>query len=126
MRAFKISLNGKKLCVAGIGDEGVLSATVNWVAGVRGKRKGDGDLFLHVGGLAIPADVHVAWVAQRPLQVGDEIRLKVVETPVVDEPIAKSQQLDPSRQLKAKKHYVRMAAKELGWKIQTPPKRPTS
>jgi hypothetical protein len=126
MRAFKISLNGKKLCVAGIGDEGVLSATVNWVAGVRGKRKGDGDLFLHVGGLAIPADVHVAWVAQRPLQVGDEIRLKVVETPVVDKPIAKSQQLDPSRQLKAKKHYVRMAAKELGWKIQTPPKRPTS
>jgi hypothetical protein len=126
MRAFKVSLNGKKLCVAGIGDEGVLSATVNWVAGERGKSKGDGDLFLHVGGLVIPAEVHVAWVAQRPLQVGDEIRLRVVETPVADEPIAKSQQLDPSRQLKAKKHYVRMAAKELGWNIQARPKRATA
>jgi hypothetical protein len=126
MRAFKISVNGKKLCVAGIGDEGVLSAIVNWVAGVRGKSRGDGDLFLHVGGLVSPTNVHVAWATQKPLQIGDEIRIKVVETPVVDEPIEKGQRLDPARELKAKKRYVRTTAKELGWKIQARPKRPTS
>ena len=50
MRAFRIYLNGKKLCLAGIGDDGVLSAIVNWVATDR-----EGDLFLHVGGLLSPS-----------------------------------------------------------------------
>jgi hypothetical protein len=126
MRAFKISVNGKKLCVAGIGDEGVLSAIVDWVAGVRGKNRGDGNLSLHVGGLVNPTRVHVVWVAQKPLQVGDEIRVRVIETPTVDAPIEKSPQIDPADQLKAKKRYVRMAAKELGWRIETQPKRSTS
>jgi hypothetical protein len=46
MRAFQVGLNGKRLCLAGIGigNDGVLSCIVNWVA-----RAGKGDLFLQVG-----------------------------------------------------------------------------
>jgi len=80
MRAFKVSLNGKKLCVAGVGKRGVLSAIVSWVAGDRGE-----DLFLQVGGLA--NEEHIDWVKQKGLQVGDEIRIEVVESGSADDPV---------------------------------------
>lgn len=64
MRAFNVSLNGKKLCLAGVGEPGVLSAIVNWVAGDR-----EADMFIEVGGLA--NEEHVGWVNQKRLQVGD-------------------------------------------------------
>ncbi len=111
MRAFNVSLNGKKLCLAGVGERGVLSAIVNWVAGDRGA-----DMFMEVGGLA--NEEHVGWVNQKRLQVGDEIRVKIVNAGSADEPVRK-RRIHPAETLKAKKRYVRMMAKELGWKIQT-------
>jgi hypothetical protein len=111
MRAFKVSLNGKKLCLAGVGEPGVLSAIVNWVAGAgRGE-----DLFMEVGGLA--NEEHVAWIKQKHVRVGDEIRVKIVEAGSVDRPVQK-RRTHPAETLRAKKRYVRMMAKELGWKIQ--------
>ena len=121
MKAFRVSINGKKLCVAGIGDEGVLTTHVDWVAGVRGMKKGEGDLHLRIGGLISSTDTHVSWGVHH-LQVGDEIRIKIVEKPAVDEPTHKSERLNPATQLRAKKRHVRMVAKELGWKIVTPQK----
>lgn len=118
MRAFKVSLNGKKLCLAGVGDRGVLSSIVNWVAGDAGA-----DLFMEVGGLA--NEEHVAWINQKHLQVGDEIRVKIVEARSVDKPVEK-RRTHPAETLKAKKRYVRMMAKELGWKIQARPSRSIS
>jgi hypothetical protein len=113
MRAFDVSLNGKKLCSAGIGDDGVLSAIVNWVT-----RKGTGDLFLEVGGLVSTVDEHVKWVNQKPLQVGDTIQVTVVDAKSVDEPTRK-QRPSEAELLKARKRYVRKMAKQFGWKIQT-------
>jgi hypothetical protein len=84
MRAFEVYLNEKKLCLAGVGDDGVLSAMVNWVA-----RGGQGDLFMDVGGLLTHTELHVEWIKQRRLQVGDTVLVKVVETSSVDEPIEK-------------------------------------
>jgi hypothetical protein len=81
MLAFEISLNGKKLCVAGIGDHGVLVAGVDWV--VKGE---EGDLFLSVSGLVSPADEHVDWISQEQLKVDDEVRVRIVETTQPDEP----------------------------------------
>ncbi|HKW18279.1 MAG TPA: hypothetical protein VJO35_12300 [Terriglobales bacterium] len=81
MRAFEISLNGKTLCVAGIGEDGVLSAIVDWVT-----KPDHGDLFLDVGGLISPRDEHVQWVRQKPLEVNDEIQVRIIETAHVDEP----------------------------------------
>ena len=91
MRAFEISMNGKKLCVAGIGDDGVLSAIMNWVG-----KGGRGDLFLEVGGMITPSNQHVSWIPQKPLQVGDEIRIRVVEVDLVDEPVKKQEPKLPS------------------------------
>jgi hypothetical protein len=120
MRAFEVFLNGKKLCLAGIGDDGVLSAIVNWVVGDQ-----TADLFLEVGGLVSPVREHVKWVKQKPLRVGDEIRVKIVETSSTDRPI-KKHRIDPAKELRSQKRYVRMMAKNLGWTIQAQPKRKPS
>jgi hypothetical protein len=116
MRAFDIHLNDKKLCVAGIGDDGVLTTIVSWVTG-----RGRSDLFLHVGGIVNPANEHVAWTDQKPLHVGDRIQLEIIESASVDKP-KKKQRTHPAERLEAKKRYVREMAKQLGWKIQTRPK----
>lgn len=119
MRAFKVSLNGKSLCLAGVGERGVLSAIVNWVAGGNWLAD-DADLFMDVGGIA--NEVHVDWVSQKRLQVGDEVRVKIVDVESVDKPI-RERRTHPAETLNAKKRYVRRAAKELGWQIKTRPKR---
>jgi len=111
MRAFDISINEKKLCLAGVGERGVLSAIVNWVAGNHGA-----DFFREVGGLA--NEEQVQWVKQKPLQVGDEIRIKIVNAKSADKPLNK-RRIHPAETLRSKKRYLRMMAKELGWKIQT-------
>jgi len=116
MRAFKIYLNRKKLCLAGIGDDGVLSAIVNWVVGDQAV-----DLFVEVGGLVSPIREHVAWVKQKPLRVGDEIRVKIVETSSVDKPI-KKHRIDPAKELKSKKHYVRVMQKSLAGQFKHVPR----
>jgi len=120
MRAFEIYLNDERLCLAGIGDDGVLSAIVNWVTG-----KKTADLFLQVGGLINPTDEHVSWIRQKRLRVGDEIQVKVVKANSVDEPMRRYRR-DPAKELRAKKNYVRSLAKELGWKIQAKSKKPMS
>jgi hypothetical protein len=116
MRAFDVYLNQKKLCRAGVGDDGVLSAIVNWVTG-----RDRGDLFPEVGGLISPQKQHVHWVRQKPLRVGDRIQVRIIETTLVDKPV-KQPRTDPAVLLRAKKQYLRMMAKELGWKIQPRPK----
>jgi hypothetical protein len=115
MRAFNVSLNGKKLCLAGVGERGVLSAIVTSVAGDRGA-----DLFMEVGGLA--NEEHVDWIKQKRLHAGDEIRVKIVDAGSADKPVRK-RRIHPSETLNAKKRYVRMMAKELGWKIQAATRR---
>jgi hypothetical protein len=84
MRALEIFLNGEKLCVAGIGNNGVLSAIVTWAAG-----KSGADSFLEVGGLISTTNKHFSWVRQKHLQTDDEIQVKVVEATTVDEPSGK-------------------------------------
>ncbi len=122
MRAFKVYLNGKRLCLAGIGDDGVLTAITNWVAGGRYKAA---DLFLEVGGLVSPTREHVKWVKQKPLQLGDEIRVEIVEAVSVDEPIERYR-ADSTRDLTNQKAYVRAVARQLGWTVQVSPKKSKS
>jgi hypothetical protein len=43
-----------------------------------------------VGSLVIPVGEQVAWIAQKRLQVGDEIDVKVVEASAVDPPNGKT------------------------------------
>jgi hypothetical protein len=103
--------------VAGIGDDGVLSAIVNWVTG-----QSVADLHLQVGGLISPGNERVVWIRQRPLKLGDEIKVRVVEADSTDKPM-KRYKRDPAKELRAKRAYVRKTAKELRWKIEARPRK---
>ena len=82
MRAFKVTLNGKQLCVAGIGENGNMSTVITHV---EGNHKGS---HIHIGGLDMTTEEHVCWdeYPYRKLSVGDEIRVEVIEVESVDEP----------------------------------------
>jgi hypothetical protein len=123
MPVFQVYLNGKKVCTAGVGELGVLSAHVTWV-----RRKGEHtltrkphiveeELTLHVGGLVTPREEHVRWLDHN-LKAGDEVSIRVGEDAPVDRPRSRERR-DRPKELRSQKRYVREMAKRLGWKIQT-------
>ena len=81
MKAFEVFINGHRFCLAGVGNDGVLNAIINWVGGPAR----EDELFLHVGGLDCSTDEHLRWKATT-IGVGAEILIKVVEAPFVDLP----------------------------------------
>jgi hypothetical protein len=111
VRAFEISLNGRRLCLAGIGKDGVLSTTITHVP-FRKRR----ETRLYVGGIVLPQDEHVFW-KESILHLGDELRLKVVEKETVDMPRERVRR-DPAAETRAQKRYVQKMARKFGWKIQ--------
>jgi hypothetical protein len=112
MRAFKVYLNRKRLCVAGIGDDGVLNTMVDYVAG-----HGRNEVYLRVGGLIVPTMDHVLWRNQK-LKTGDEVRVKIIESSSIDRPKERHRR-DSKQELRAQKRYVREMARKLGWKVTT-------
>ena len=82
MIAFEVYINGQKRCTAGVGDIGVLSSLLSW-RGRQPDRSGyipDAEyLALDIGGLNATSDQHVRWI-QQDIKVGDEIRIRIVET----------------------------------------------
>jgi hypothetical protein len=123
MIAFEIYLNDQKLCRAGIGDSGVLSAIVNWSATTMATGTRNEGLFLNMGGLVTPERKHVSWINQKPLVVGDKIQVNIVEANSVDE-YQRRDPADDARLRQAKEDQVRRSAKELGWKIEELPNSP--
>src|SRR5437660_11257517 len=111
MRAFEISLNGKCLCLAGVGNDGVLSTTITHDP-FRKRR----ETRLYIGGIALPQDEHVFW-KERILHLGDELRLKGVEKETVDVPRERVRG-DPCAEANAQKHSVRKVATESGSQLQ--------
>ena len=125
MIAFHVYLNGEKVATAGVGDLGVLSTHVIWV-----RRQGqhtraktpdavEEELTLGVGGLISPTGEDVRWQDARPVQVGDEVRIKIVELASVDEPSIRKKS-DPVKDEQRRKSYVKEMAKQLGWKLVIP------
>jgi hypothetical protein len=110
MRAFELYLNNKRVCLAGIGHDGVLSAIINYVRG-----HGKNETSLHVGGLIGSADEHVQWVKRRKLRKGDELRVRIVEVESVDSPSDRDRH--SKAEIRERKRYVREAAKKFGWTI---------
>ena len=110
MRAFEIYVNGKRLCLSGIGDDGVLTAMITHVIG-----GGRNETHVRIGGLISPSEEHVRWAWKR-LKTGDEVRLKVVSAASVDAPKERWRR-DPRQDLKAEKAYVRQMTRKLGWQI---------
>ena len=112
MRAFEVYLNGKRLCVAGIGDNGVLTTIIDHVSG-----HGRNEQHVRIGDLVNATDEHVHWGLKR-LKTGDEVLVKIVESISVDRP-TKRRKRDPKEELKREKQYVKDMARKLGWKLTT-------
>ena len=80
MKAFIIYRNGEKLCTAGIGTNGVLSAIVDWVG-----RSDKGNFNMHVGGLDSTTEEHVEWKVPA-IGIGDEVSIRLIESAEADQP----------------------------------------
>jgi hypothetical protein len=116
MRALEICLNGKKLCVAGVGDNGVVTANICCVL-----RGGKDELSLDTGGINSATQEHWRWRGCE-VKVGDKIQVTVVEAPKADKPGSrKPVQVNKADQLRLEKRLVRQLARKFGWKIQTRP-----
>jgi hypothetical protein len=94
MKCFEVKVNGEKLCTAGIGDDGVLTTVVSFAkrSNSTDETAQDSDnperLHLRVSGVAGPEPgvmEHLEWLDQS-LSVGDEITIRIVETPECDKP----------------------------------------
>ena len=94
MIALEVSLNGKRVCVAGAEDLAVLTTVVSAV-GKLGKKtvpawpgQASGEIHYSVGGLTArqdpKMDVHVRWKSIDPLRVGDVIQVRILETDKAD------------------------------------------
>jgi hypothetical protein len=116
MPAFKVHLNGKKVCTASLDGLGVLAAHVSYVC--RKDACQHQALSLHVGGLDSTTGEHIVWHEAHPIRVGDKLSIEIVESARADKPVSRKKR-DPAADLRARKKYVRIMAKELGWKIQT-------
>ena len=122
MITLEVHLNGKRLCRAGVGAHGVVSAITMWVN--RAVRTATGDIVpgkfeefseLSVGGLGSTsggADVLVKW-AQPRLKVGDEIRIRVVDGARPTKPRTRKR-VDPKLEDKAKRREYERLKREYG------------
>lgn len=108
MIAFEVSVNGKKVVLAGVPALGVLGGMVT-----AGKRRPSEQaesyedyVTLSVGGLndGSPAE-HVSWLSDKELLVGDEVTFRIVDAKLVDEPKARHFSDPKVRDNKDQEHY---------------------
>lgn len=76
MRAYEVFLNGKRLCVAGIGSDGYISAYITY-------RSEPDATWIDVVGLENRRKLYVQWT-RKNLRTGDELLLKIVDRKSVD------------------------------------------
>ncbi|AKU21435.1 hypothetical protein MJ904_18055 [Massilia sp. MB5] len=95
MYALKVRINDGAPIVAGADDLAVLNAIINCVGTLGAETKPDGagqavDLHLSIGGLTArkddAADEHLRWLSMHPLQVGDTVKVQLIETSAADAP----------------------------------------
>ena len=100
MICFDVSVNGNRLCTAGVGEYGVLTAVLSWVRSQPEEtfspedeqREQSPDL--HIGGLV--NGEHVRWIDEPFfINVGDEVSLRVVDSDNVDAPGDRQRASDP-------------------------------
>jgi hypothetical protein len=113
MRAYEVFLNGKRLCVAGVGNGGYISAYIT-------HRSEPEATWINVMGLINRKKLYVRWT-QRNLRSGDEVLLRVVDRKSVDR-YKIIRQHDEKRDLESMKRHVRKMAKSLGMAVLENPK----
>ena len=81
MRALEVSVNGHVLCVAGVGERGLVNAIVNCSV----EPGEDDNIDVTVGGLNTETNEHAHW-PYTPLSVGAKVLVRVIDTTAVDAP----------------------------------------
>src|SRR5688572_22135817 len=100
MIAFEVTLNGKRMCVAGAEDLAVLTTVIS-ACGKLGKKtvprrsgRPSYDIHYSVGGLTGRSDptkdVHVRWKSVVPLNVGDVVQVRILETDKADRAVLRT------------------------------------
>ena len=111
MRAYEVFLNGKRLCVAGIGKDGYISAYVTY-------RSEPNDTWVDVLGHVNNKNFYVRWT-RKDLCVGDEVLVKVVDRKSVDKyKVIRRNKGPTKKEIESMKRAVRAQAKAFGWKIE--------
>ena len=118
MKVFDVSVNDRKLCRAGVGADGVLSAIVTWVnltgpAAKEARHLGRplDETRLHVGGLR--KNTHFGW-SERNLRAGDRVTIEVSQAKTSDPP-ARQKRNDPARdERREREYYLRLKQKYEG------------
>jgi hypothetical protein len=115
MKVFDVSINGRKICRAGVGADGVLTAIVGWskltgMAAAEARRLGQppDETRLHVGGLR--NDTHFSW-SDRNLQPGDRVTIEVTQARTSDPPAGRKRNDPAQQQRREKEYYLRLKQK---------------
>jgi hypothetical protein len=115
MTVLDVYLNDRKLCRAGVGNDGVLDAIISWVkltgdaaTEARRRQKPLEEARLHVGGLR--DDVHRSWSARR-LRTGDRVAVIVNRASSFDAP-ARQKRRDPKKDAQLKRQYYERLKQE--------------
>lgn len=83
MIAFEVRLNGKILCLASVGEYGLLTQGLTWVTPSPGYESTSPSL--HVGGLV--DNEHIDWLESPPdINIGDEVVIKILDVETADAP----------------------------------------
>jgi hypothetical protein len=107
---FQIEINDEKVCTAGIGEFGVLTATLAWVRNRDAANQNaqvTSGIALNVGGLTDSGsgqDEFVEWIRKR-LSVGDEVKVTILENVHYDEPTERTQRDSAEQAEKAREYY---------------------
>ena len=96
MLVFELTINGKRIARGGRDDLSVLSSCITAVGKLgrrsMGPRKdvAETDIHVHLGGLTgkkdSTKDVHLNWIRHTSLEVGDEVRIRILEATKADKP----------------------------------------
>jgi hypothetical protein len=124
MLTFDVLLNGKKVCTAGVGGDGGLTAIVSCTirrgegANRKNSRPVNDESRLYVGGSNNSTAEYIRWQDRR-LRVGDEVRIRIGEGELASKP-RRRERADPAWVAEAEAKYLEKAAKRLGWTIVKP------
>ena len=88
MKCFDLYINGEKICRAGMEELGVMSCIIGFAK--ESEHYPEDELAVSLGGLYVnPAgdSVHPRWIERTNLNVGDEIKIRIVESEDSDLPV---------------------------------------
>jgi hypothetical protein len=114
MLAFEVSVNGKRVCTAGMGDYGVLTSILTWVRrrpaeSLNGARIEE-ELTFEVSALESrkpnPGE-HLKWLSEA-LHVGDSVSIRIVEVDTADPPVERSRQDVDAIERSRRAYYERL------------------